>query len=249
MLSPESFALSPSYTGVMRRSRLLAGLAAALFASAVLAWAHESAARAEEVRADLAQQLRYIGRDTSTGLAAPVGDRFIAEAERSFARYGKDEGTPVPPPPVNGADIASISIARLGMTDAPVVRFGLDAFGRLEVPQDANRVGWNPAYNSLPGEGGSTFFAAHFEYGGRPGVFNKLSTMANGDEVEVTLSDGSRHRYRVTSTVDYNLASIDMGAILFGREGRESVTLMTCSGPPGADGYPERTVVLAERID
>jgi hypothetical protein len=38
-----------------------------------------------------------------------------------------------------------------------------------------------------------------------------------------------------------------MGAILRGREGSESLTLMTCSGPPGADGYPLRTVVLAER--
>ena len=62
-------------------------------------------------------------------------------------------------------------------------------------------------------------------------------------------TDGSTHSYRVSSTVDYNLAAIDMGAILHGREGRESITLMTCSGPPNADGYPERTVVLAERVD
>jgi hypothetical protein len=52
----------------------------------------------------------------------------------------------------------------------------------------------------------------------------------------------------VTSDVDYALATIDMGALLYGREGTESITLMTCSGPPGADGYPLRTVVLAERL-
>jgi hypothetical protein len=39
-----------------------------------------------------------------------------------------------------------------------------------------------------------------------------------------------------------------MGAILVGREGRESITLMTCSGPPTPEGYLERTVVLAERV-
>ena len=109
-------------------------------------------------------------------------------------------------------------------------------------------MGWNPAYTDLPGTGGSTFFAAHFEYAGRPGVFNRLSTLAPGDEITVGLSDGGLHRYRVTSDVDYALATIDMGALLYGREGTESITLMTCSGPPGADGYPLRTVILAERL-
>lgn len=206
-------------------------------------------ARAETTSVGIAEQLRYIGRDPLTGLAAPVDDRFIAEVERAIERYGKDEGRPVPPPPVTGLDITTITVPKLGLNAAPVARFGLDAFGRLEVPQDTQHVGWNPEYNSLPGEGGATFFAAHYEYAGRPGVFNKLSTMVAGDTVEVVLSDGSQHRYRVTSTVDYDLASIDMGAILHGREGRESITLMTCSGPPNAAGYPERTVVLAERVD
>ena len=206
-------------------------------------------ALAESERPTIARQLRYIGRDASTGLAAPVDDRFISEVERSIARYGKDEGKPVPAPPVDGTDIASLSIPRLGLLDAPVARFGLDAFGRLEVPQNTTQVGWNPAYNALPGQGGATFFAAHFEFAGRAGVFRQLSTMVAGDEIEVRLSDGSRHLYRVTSTVDYSLAAIDMGAVLRGREGRESISLMTCSGPPGADGYPERTLVLAERAD
>ena len=67
--------------------------------------------------------------------------------------------------------------------------------------------------------------------------------------MEVGLSDGAAHSYRVTSAMDYDLAAIDMGAVLRGREGIESVTLMTCSGPPNADGYPQRTVVLAERMD
>ncbi|MEO6399132.1 MAG: class F sortase, partial [Tepidiformaceae bacterium] len=145
-------------------------------------------------------------------------------------------------------DISWLSVPAIGIARAPVARFGLDAFGRLEVPQDSQHVGWNPAYNALPGEGGATFFAAHFEYAGRAGVFNRISTLKPGDSIEVGLSDGLAARYIVTSTVDYNLSAIDMGAILYGREGRESVTLMTCSGPPNADGYPQRTVVLAERV-
>jgi sortase (surface protein transpeptidase) len=196
---------------------------------------------------DLATTLRYIGRDTLTGMPAPVDDRFIAANEEAIERYGEDEQEPIPPPPVNGADIVAIRVPDIGV-DAAMGRYGVDAFGRLDVPQDRVTVGWNPAYSDLPGAGGSTFFAAHYEYGGVPGVFFRLSTLRAGAEVEVSLSDGTVAGYRVTSAVDYPLGSIDMGAILTGLEGRESITLMTCSGPPNEGEYPLRTVVLAERI-
>jgi sortase (surface protein transpeptidase) len=73
--------------------------------------------------------------------------------------------------------------------------------------------------------------------------------LKGGDVVEIGLSDGSSHEYRVTSAVDYAMASIDMGAILKGREGVESITLMTCSGLPDEGEYQSRTVVLCERAD
>ena len=196
-----------------------------------------------------AAALRYIGRDPLTGLPDRVDDRFIAAVERAVERYGKDAGEPVPPPPPGPVDIATLAIPAIGIDSAPVRRFGLDAYGRLDVPQDTVTVGWNPAYTALPGTGGSTFFAAHFEYLGRPGVFARLTALRPGDRVEVTLTDGSIYAYRVVSVVDYPLAAIDMGAILRGLEGRESVVLMTCSGPANEGEYAFRTVVLAERTD
>lgn len=193
------------------------------------------------------ESLRYIGRDTITGMPARIDDRFIAETERAIERYGQDATEPVPPPPPGPVDIASVTIPKLGLSGVRVGRYGLDAYGRLDVPQDTSTIGWNPAYNSLPGEGGATFLAAHVNYQGRPGVFARLDTMAPGDPVEIALTDGSRHAYRVTSSVEYALGAIDMGAILNGREGVESITLMTCSGPPNEGEYAFRTVVLAER--
>ena len=197
----------------------------------------------------MATELRYIGRDTLTGMPARVDDRFIAAVEHAIERYGKDRGEPVPPPPPGPVDVASLSIPSIGVSQAAIGRFGLDAFGRLDVPQDSATVGWNPAYNDLPGEGGATFFAAHYEYQGRPGVFFRLSSLAPGDAIEVTLAAGEVYRYRVTSAIEYALGSIDMGAILRGREGRESITLMTCSGPANEGEYAHRTVVLAERVE
>jgi LPXTG-site transpeptidase (sortase) family protein len=193
------------------------------------------------------QDLRYIGRDGLTGLPARVDDRFIAQVEEDIERYGQDERDPVPPPAPGPLDIASVSIARLGLSQVKVGRYGLDAFGRLDVPQDTSTIGWNPAYCSLPGEGGATFLAAHVFYAGRPGVFARLSTLTAGDQVQVALTNASTHTYTVTSVVDYALGAIDMGALLRGREGFESITLMTCSGPPNEGEYPLRTVVLAVR--
>lgn len=195
----------------------------------------------------LAEQLRYIGRDPVTGMPAPVDDRFIAAAEEDIARYGKDEREAFPPPPTTGPDVAAVQLVSLGV-DARVARYGLDRFGRLDVPQDSRTVSWHPGFAGLPGTGTATFFAAHYEYLGVPGVFFRLASMAPGDEVEVTLTDGAVYRYRVTSAIDYALAVIDMGAILQGREGAESITLMTCSGPPDEGAYPLRTVVLAVRV-
>jgi len=226
--------------------------AALILAAAFLPGAYRlpaPAAAGPEEAPPFAAGLRYIGRDPLTGLPDRVDDRFIAAAERAIERYGRDAGEPVPPPPPGPVDIATLAIPAIGIDSAPVRRFGLDAYGRLDVPQDTVTVGWNPAYTSLPGTGGSTFFAAHFEYRGRPGVFARLAALRPGDRVGVTLTDGSVQAYRVVSIVDYALGAIDMGAILRGLEGRESVVLMTCSGPANEGEYAFRTVVLAERAE
>jgi hypothetical protein len=176
-----------------------------------------------------------------------VDDVFIYENERAIERYGQDAREPVPAPPPGPVDIVAVSIPKLGLSGVKVGRYGLDAFGRLDVPQDTSTIGWNPAYCALPGEGGSTFLAAHVRYQGRAGVFARLATLAAGDEVTIGLTDGSEHRFSVTSVVDYALATIDMGALLRGREGFESITLMTCSGPENEGEFAFRTVVLAVR--
>jgi len=239
------------YTQDMHPNGFGRGTVAALALMALAAaWQPLAASGNQPARATgLGAELRYVGRDPLTGMPSRVDDRFIAEVERSIERYGKDPGQPVSPPPAGPVDIASLSIEALGLDNVPAGRYGLDAYGRLDVPQDAATIGWNPAYNALPGDGGATFFAAHFEYAGRPGVFNRLSALEPGDEVEVALNDGTRHRYRVTSNVEYALGTIDMGALLHGREGAESITLMTCSGPANEGEYGFRTVVLATRID
>jgi LPXTG-site transpeptidase (sortase) family protein len=225
--------------------RTIAVLLPCIVLAALLA-AGSGAGAAPDTTAGLARQLRYIGRDTATGMPRTIDDKVIQAAEQAIERYGDDQVEPVPPPPVTGVDVARVRIPAIGV-DAAVGRYGVDGYGRLDVPQDGRTVGWNPAFVDLPGTGGSTFFAGHYEYGGVPAVFSRLSTLKEGDLVTVTLSDGSEYQYRVTSVVDYALGAIDMGALFQGREGVESITLMTCSGPTGSGDFAYRTVVLAER--
>jgi hypothetical protein len=229
----------------MLRAFLVAVSVSACVAGGTLfARAQDGPGREPGASVSLAEQVRYIGRDPYTGLAATVGDRFIAEVEEAYEEYYEEDREPVPPPPVEGLDIARLRVPAIGI-DAPVARFGLDAAGRLDVPQDTSTIGWNPAYTSLPGEGRSTFFAAHYEYGGVPGVFFGLFSLAANDVITVVLSDGAEHAYEVVSVLDYPLETIDMGALLTGLEDGESLVLMTCSGPGDGGRYPLRTVVIA----
>jgi sortase (surface protein transpeptidase) len=227
------------------RLPVLALLAAGALAAASLAPAGAQDSGSHAPEAGLARQLHYISRDPLTGMGSTVGDRFIAAVEESFETYYAEDREPIPPPELTGPAVTRLEIPALGVS-AAVASYGLDRAGRLDVPQDNATVGWNPGFTSTPGSGGSTFFAAHYEYLGSPGVFHELSSLQPGDEILVTLSDGAVLRYAVTSTIDYALATIDMGAILAGREGVESLTLMTCSGPGDGGRYPLRTVVLAE---
>lgn len=225
----------------------------AFLAAIALAWLAVREARdADDARAagstgpSLQQQLRYVGRDGGTGLSARVDDRYIAEIEEDYANYGKVESRAIPPPPVTGVDLTTLAIPSIGV-DSALHRYGIDRFGRLDVPSDATTIGWHPAYSSLPGAGDSSFFAAHYSWAGGPGVFARLSEVREGATIEVRDSTGATAIYRVTSVVDYPLATIDMGALLDGRPGVESIVLMTCSGPPNEGEYPLRTVVLAVR--
>src|SRR6476659_5289941 len=67
-------------------------------------------------RPSFGDELRYVGRDGLTGMAARVDDRFIAEVEHAIERYGKDASQPVPPPSPGPVDVAALTIAKLGLS-------------------------------------------------------------------------------------------------------------------------------------
>jgi sortase (surface protein transpeptidase) len=138
----------------------------------------------------------------------------------------------------------SLRVGELGVT-APVVAVATDDAGELDVPDDAETVGWF-APGAVPGGSGSAVLAAHVDHGGRPGVFARLADLRRGDTVTVDMDDGSALRFSVRSSVRYERDALPT-AELFGQHGAPVLTLVTCGGAfDHARGhYTHNTVVRA----
>ena len=106
----------------------------------------------------------------------------------------------------------------------------------LDTPHDTTgKIGWYYIYDK-PGFNGNAFFSAHVNYEGKDGPFAKLAQANQGDEIDVQMDGGPIYRYRIFRKQRYDVATIDMGALIWPKEkpaGKEWITLMTCSCGPG----------------
>ena len=168
---------------------------------------------------------------TLTPLVAPTAAATAAPAESGPA-----------------AAISRIVAPRAGI-DAPVATLGVDGEGVMESPDSPELVAWYD-FSGRPGEGGNAIFAGHLDYANYgPAVFWNLRDLAENDEIEVVLADGSRLVYRVVSARSYAVAEAPVAEII-GRTEAESVTLITCGGSfdRSSRQYDQRLVVRAERV-
>ena len=170
--------------------------------------------------------------------------------------------TPTPtPPPFNGR-VARMKIPSLGI-DYPIEELGVKANNELDTPHGYwTNIGWyNIEGYAKPGFLGNAFFSAHVNYEGKDGPFAKLAKANKDDEIDIQMADGGpMYRYRIFKKQRYDVATIDMGALIWPKEkpeGTEWITLMTCSCQPGrfilnpGSQFGEcldRDVVVASRI-
>jgi sortase A len=171
---------------------------------------------------------------------------------------------PVPSPTADGqptdgarpADTSSatstrpsrVVIPEIGV-DASLVVKGIDASGRMQVPDGPEDVAWYD-FTARPGEGGNIVLSGHLDFRGYgPAVFARLRDLTLGDLVEVRLEDGSTYQYVVTQSVAYEAEGAPLQEIV-GPTSRETVTLITCDGTFNGDSltYSHRLVVRAERL-
>lgn len=129
--------------------------------------------------------------------------------------------------------------------DVDVVPVGTDAAGDMAVP-GPEVAGWY-RFGPEPGAPGSAVIAAHVDYDGRPGPFFRLQEVAEGDPVEVVMSDGAVLRLTVGAPSQVSKDRLaDSGA--FDRTGAARVTLVTCGGEfdRSRRSYEDNVVAVAE---
>jgi sortase A len=149
-----------------------------------------------------------------------------------------------------------IGIPRIRV-DAPVLAMGLDSQDYPEVPNSGSDVAWY-TFTAPPGRGSNAVMSGHVDWllGDMPvkGVFYHLRELQIGDQMSVTLDDGSQLEYRVTGNVavvygDPNVANV------MAPTSKDVITLITCGGTwqgdysnPTGGNYSHRIIVRAERV-
>ena len=166
--------------------------------------------------------------DTLSPLAQQLGPRFSAVPEIIAPR----------PRPV-GLQMQSIDVARF-----PVRPVGLEFDGQMEIP-DETEIGWYQ-YGATAGQPGATVLAAHVSWNRTQGPFSRLGSVEPGEQVEVTMDDGTIRRYEVTERSVYGKSELPRERI-WRNTGDETLVLITCGGDynPEIRRYRENIVVYA----
>lgn len=177
---------------------------------------------------------------TSAGSASSPTVTHAPPAARS-ARTAASQRTMFEP--------TSIALKRGGHTGTVVrapVRNGV-----LQLPKDADRVGWWPEGARAGAPFGTVLLAGHVDsLDTGIGFFAQLLDSKVGDEV--TLSDGRHSRaYRVTSVRDLPKTDLVKATDVFSTSGPARLALVTCTGTfdERTHHYDENRVVLAAPVD
>ncbi|WP_114571295.1 class F sortase [Exiguobacterium flavidum] len=129
--------------------------------------------------------------------------------------------------------------------DTKIEAVGKDEKGRIGVPKDSDQVAWYQP-GAKAGETGNVILSGHRDDEVGPAVFYELGSLRPGDEVVV--SAGEQLRYVVTDIARYPVDEVPTGAI-FGATVSKRLTLITCDGAYGKEGYEERLIVFARQIE
>jgi hypothetical protein len=196
-----------------RRAPLRAGAAVGLLALA-------TAACGTTPRGAPARPAQATGRPaTTTGPAATVSARtggftVVDVPLRAWRR--------LPPSPPVRLEIPAIGVS------APLVRLGLGADGRMQVPGDFQAVGWFTGA-AEPGQLGPAVIAGHVDSRTGPAVFYRLRDPRPGDLVRVVRADRRVLRFVVESLASFPKPALPADQV-YGPTTAPALRLITCAG-------------------
>jgi sortase A len=134
--------------------------------------------------------------------------------------------------------------------DANVIEIGITREGNLDVPGNYTEVGWYK-YGTRPGEIGSAVLDGHVDNGGKiPGPFKQLRNVTAGDDIYVSLSDGTVQHYKV-KLADVYATNKFPGEMVFHETGDRYLKIITCHGKyvPKLGTYDQRLIVTAVFVE
>ena len=123
-------------------------------------------------------------------------------------------------------------VEKLGVKRARILPMGVNTSGELDTPRNIFDVGWYEG-SGKPGLGGTMMIDGH---NGGPhvhGVFKDLPKLANGDIIKIERGDGEVFEYEVVENKAIALDESNAYMSIAAKtpvEGRESVTLISCTG-------------------
>lgn len=126
-----------------------------------------------------------------------------------------------------------LKINDLGLEKARIRSVGVNAKGELGTPVSIFDAGWYEA-SGTPGSGKTIVIDGHNGGPTKEGIFKKLPSLERGSIIEITRGDDKVFRYEVVENDMVSLDAADeymsLKALRSPEAGRESVTLITCTG-------------------
>ncbi len=138
-----------------------------------------------------------------------------------------------------------VQIPAIGV-DSALESLALGEGGRLQAPVDYDLAGWY-ADGVLPGQVGPAIIAGHVDSPSAPAVFAQIGSLVPGDEVIVTLSDGSALTFAVSDAIQSAKAEFPTAAV-YSNVPTPELRLITCGGTfdPSTGHYLDNLIVFAE---
>lgn len=208
-----------------------------------------------------------IGGGTALGIAATsqyhapqptskaAGTTGPARKSESHGRAtgGTANGGASPPPAVIGPTLAhsdpvAVAIPAIGVSSS-LQDLGLAPTGAIAVPQAGpqyNEAAWYDG-SPTPGEVGPSIIEGHIDSAATgPSVFFDLGAVVPGDDVDVTLADGTVAVFTVTGVRQYPKSDFPTD-VVYGNTDFAALRLITCSGSFDytTGHYLSNTVVFA----
>lgn len=132
--------------------------------------------------------------------------------------------------------------------DSELMELGLQDDGSLEVPPGAFPAGWFSGAPT-PGERGPAIIVGHIDWLTGPGVFFRLASLAVGDEIRVTRTDGSVAVFRTTQVTRYPKDDFPTD-LVYGDLEHAGLRLVSCGGEfdRSTGHYEDNVVAFAELV-